>query len=368
MNIAQIRLRVICMPLKSPFHTHLGTVTEREGIIVEVMDSDGVSGFGEGVAFSTPWYTEETVKTSLHILSDVLIPLLKKKQINHPEDAAGLFKKIKRNNMAKAGLEMALWDLYAKKNLLSLSSLLGGTRGEVASGVVIAADSLSNSLTQIEKYLEAGYQRFKIKISPRQDYSLLAEIRRQYPELPIMADANSAYTLKDIDSIKALDDFNLLMIEQPLASDDIIEHSLLQKEIRTPICLDESIVSFEDARKAIELGSCKVINIKAGRVGGLYEAKRIHDYCVGRGIEVWCGGMIEFGISRAHNVALASLPGFTVPGDISASNRFWEEDIITPEVTVENGFVTVPKGPGIGYGINEKRLRETTQFEKIITF
>jgi len=368
MNIAQVKLKVICMPLKYPFHTHLGTVTEREGIIIEVMDADGISGYGEGVAFSTPWYTEETVATSLHIMSDVLIPLLKNSPIKHPEDAAILFQLIRRNHMAKAGLEMAIWDLYSKRNLTSLSKMIGGTRSEIASGVVVAADSLTSSLRQIEKYLEEGYQRFKIKINPGQDYTVLKEIRRYYPELPIMADANSSYTLNDIDRLKALDDFNLMMIEQPLASDDIIEHSLLQKKIKTPICLDESIVSFHDAKNAIELGSCKIINIKAGRVGGLYEAKKIHDFCLDKGIEVWCGGMIEFGISRAHNIALASLPGFTIPGDISASNRFWEEDIIIPEVAVKNGFVSVPDTPGIGFGINEKKLKEATRTEKIFTF
>jgi o-succinylbenzoate synthase len=367
MRIAQIRLKVITMPLKSPFHTHLGIVTEREGIIIEVIDTNGISGFGEGVAFSTPWYTEETVKTSLHILSDILIPLLMKNPINHPTDAAILFKTVKRNNMAKAGLEMAIWDLYAKRNSKSLSAIIGGTREQVASGVVVAVDSLSSALKDIEKYIGDGYQRVKVKISPHQDYSFLEGIRSHFPELQIMADANSAYTLKDLDRLKALDDFNLLMIEQPLASDDIIQHSLLQKQLNTPICLDESIVSFEDAKNAIELGSCKIINIKAGRVGGIYEAIRIHDYCLDKGIEVWCGGMIEFGISRAHNIALASLPGFTIPGDISASSRFWEEDIITPEVRIENGFVTVPDTPGIGFTINRKRLEETTIVERLFT-
>jgi o-succinylbenzoate synthase len=368
MKIAQIRLIVVTMSLKSPFHTHLGTVTEREGIIVEITDSNGISGYGEGVAFSTPWYTEETVETSLHIIGDVLIPLLKKQPIKHPEDAAIIFQSVRRNHMAKAGLEMALWDLHAKQNSKSLAAVLGGTREKIASGVVVASDSPINALSQIEKYLEEGYQRYKIKINPHQDYSLLAEIRRRFPELPLMADANSAYTLRDIDRLKALDDFNLLMIEQPLAADDIIEHAFLQKEMTTPICLDESIVSFSDAKNAIELGSCKIINIKAGRVGGLYEAKRIHDYCLSRGIEVWCGGMIEFGISRAHNIALASLPGFTIPGDISASNRFWEKDIISPEVSVNNGLVSVPDTPGIGFGINEKRLKETTRIEKVFKF
>lgn len=364
MNISAVKLYVIKMPLKLPFQTHLGSVTEREGIIVEVIDAEGGSGFGEGVAFSTPWYTEETVQTSLHILTDILIPLLQKKTIKHPEEAAILFRTVRRNNMAKAGLEMALWDLYVKQKAKSLSQLIGGTRKKIASGVVIAADSISKALNQIEKFLEEGYQRYKVKIHPGQDYSFLSEIRKFYPDLPIMADANSAYTLKDVARLKALDDFKLLMIEQPLDTDDIIEHAILQQQIQTPICLDESIVTFDDARKAIDIGSCKVINIKAGRVGGLNEAKRIHDYCFDKGIPVWCGGMIEFGVSRAHNIALASLPGFTIPGDISGSNRFWEEDIITPEVTVENGFITVPTKPGIGFTINKKRLTETLLIKK----
>jgi O-succinylbenzoate synthase len=368
MKIASIELFVIQMPLKSPFLTHLGAVKDREGIIVKVTNTDGLSGFGEGVAFSTPWYTEETVETSLHMLKDSLIPLLQKHPINRPEEASQLFSSIRRNNMAKAALETALWDLDAKSHSEPLAKMIGGTREIIASGVVVATDSTDKALQQIEQFLEAGYQRVKVKINPNQDYAFLAEIRRHYPDLPLMADANSAYTLKDINFLKALDEFNLMMIEQPLAHDDIIEHAVLQKELRTPICLDESIVSFDDARKAIEFGSCKVINIKVGRVGGLYEAKRIHDYCYERGIPVWCGGMIEYGVSRAHNIALASLPGFSIPGDISASSRFWEEDIIAPEVTVENGYITVPKGPGIGFEINEKRLQETLLSKRRFVF
>ncbi|MFJ5715807.1 o-succinylbenzoate synthase [Neobacillus sp. NPDC093127] len=368
MKIASIELFVIQMPLKSPFLTHLGAVNDREGIIVKVTNTDGLSGFGEGVAFSTPWYTEETVATSLHMLKDILIPLLQKHPINRPEEASQLFSSIRRNNMAKAALETAIWDLDAKSHSEPLSKMIGGTREIIASGVVVATDSTAKALQQIEQYLEEGYQRVKVKINPNQDYSFLAEIRRHYPDLPLMADANSAYTLKDMDHLKALDEFNLLMIEQPLAHDDIIEHAVLQKEIQTPICLDESIVSFDDARKAIEFGSCKVINIKVGRVGGLYEAKRIHDYCYERGIPVWSGGMIEFGISRAHNIALASLPGFSIPGDISASSRFWEEDIIAPDVTVENGYITVPKAPGIGFEINEKRIQETLLSKRRFAF
>jgi O-succinylbenzoate synthase len=358
MKISSIDLYVIKMPLKSPFLTHLGAVTDREGIIVSVMDEEGVSGFGEGVAFSSPWYTEETVETSLHMLTSFLIPLLEKNPIKHPKEVSGLFRSVRRNHMAKAALETAIWDLYAKREKQALSKLIGGKRERIPSGVVVATDSTENALKQIEGYLKEGYQRFKIKINPELDLAFLREIRRHYPEIVLMADANSAYSLKDIDRLKALDEYELLMIEQPLAHDDIIEHAILQKEIQTPICLDESIVTFEDARKAIELGSCKIINIKIGRVGGLSEAIRIHNYCYEPNIPVWCGGMIEFGVSRAHNIALASLPGFSIPGDISASSRFWEQDIILPEVTVNDGWVDVPGEPGIGFQINEKRLQE----------
>jgi o-succinylbenzoate synthase len=368
MNISAVQLYVIKMPLKIPFQTHLGTVIERESIIIEVTDFDGISGFGECVAFSTPWYTEETVKTSLHLLTDILIPLLQKNPISHPNEAANVFKSVKRNHMAKAGLEMALWDLYSKKQAKSLASVIGGVRGEIPSGVVVATDSTVVALNQIEKFLSEGYQRFKVKINPKQDYAFLAEIRSHFPDLPLMADANSAYSLKDLEHLKELDDFNLLMIEQPLAADDIIEHAKLQKSLRTPICLDESIVTFEDTKQAIELGSCRVINIKAGRVGGMGEAKKIHDYCLEKGVPVWCGGMIEFGISRAHNIALASLQGFSIPGDISASNRFWEEDIISPEITVNGGYVKVPTEPGIGFSINQKRLKEVQQSKTVIKF
>ncbi len=368
MKIKAVHLYVIKMPLKSPFLTHLGKVSDREGIIVAAEDENGIRGYGEGVAFSSPWYTEETVQTSLHVLTSFLIPLLQKHPIDHPGEVSRIFRSIRRNQMAKAAIETAIWDLYAKQKGKSLSKLIGGTRSKIPSGVVIATDRLENALKQVEGYLREGYQRFKIKINPELDLDFLRGIRRHFPDISLMADANSAYTLGDIERLKALDEFKLLMIEQPLAHDDIIEHAELQKRISTPICLDESIVTFEDARKAVELGSCKIINIKIGRVGGLAEAIRIHDYCFERGIDVWCGGMIEFGVSRAHNVALASLPGFTIPGDISASSRFWEEDIIVPEVIVNKGWVDVPTESGIGFQLNEKRLRETLVMEQTIHF
>ena len=354
MNLKSVHLYVIKMPLKQPFTTHLGTVTEREAIIVEVEGLDGVMSYGEGVAFSSPWYTEETVQSSYHVLKDFLIPILKQKTIGHPSEASALFSVIRRNHMAKAAIETALWDLQAKRGDVSLSKLLGGTMEAIPSGVVVGNPVLPEAIKQIEAYLEQGYKRVKVKISPENDFQFISGIRKQFPDLQLMVDANSAYSLRDVERLKALDEFGLLMIEQPLGYDDIVDHAVLQAQISTPICLDESIVTFDDARKAIELGSCQVINIKIGRVGGLGEAKRIHDYCLSRGIPVWAGGMIEFGISRAHNIALASMPGFTIPGDISGSDRYWDEDIIEPEVTVQNGEIKIPDKPGIGFELNRK--------------
>lgn len=367
-KIKDITLHIISKTLKVPFSTHLETVSERESIIIEVTNEDGMKGYGEVVAFSSPWYTEETVKTAYHMLKDFFIPLLTKQPVYHPNEVTSLLDKYKRNQMAKAGLETAIWDLYAKEQQSSLASLLGGERLSIPSGVVVGTSSIDDAFRQIEAYLEDGYQRVKVKISPEHDLDLIKPIRTRFPNLPIMADANSAYSLLDIDRLKALDEFGLLMIEQPLAHDDIIEHAQLQKEIDTPICLDESIVTYQDALKAIELGSCKVINIKIGRVGGLHTAKMIHDLALRRGVQVWVGGMLEFGISRAHNIALAALPGFTIPGDISASSRYWEEDITLPEVTVDKGFIKVPTGHGIGFSINEKSLKESTIYQEKIVF
>jgi o-succinylbenzoate synthase len=367
-RLKSVKLSVIKMPLKQPFITHLGTVSYREAIIVEAEGKEGAIGYGEGVAFSSPWYTEETVQTSYHILKDFLIPLLQFREISHPDEVFRMFSSVRRHHMAKSAIETALWDLQAKREGVPLWRLLGGTAESIPSGVVVGNPDLSLSIKQIEEFIKQGYQRVKVKISPEYDVDYIAEIRKQFPDLPLMADANSAYSLKDTDRLKALNEFELLMIEQPLDVDDIVDHAKLQSQISTPICLDESIVSFDDARKAIELGSCKVINIKMGRVGGLGEAKRIHDFCLSKGIPVWAGGMIEFGVSRAHNLALASLPGFTIPGDISGSERYWEEDIIEPKIQVENGSIVLPDRPGIGFDVNEKRLKEVTVFEEIFQF
>jgi o-succinylbenzoate synthase len=364
LNLKEINLYVISMPLKTPFQTHLQTVEERKSIIIEVVDKDGQKGYGEAVAFSSPWYTEETVETVLHMLSDFLIPLVLHSELSHPDFVSDLFKPLRRNNMAKASIETALWDLYAKQNGEPLADVLGGVRRKIPAGAVVAANSITAALQQMEMYLEAGYQRIKLKINPADDYVFLKEIRRHFPTAPIMADANSGYTLKDIGKLQALDEFNLLMIEQPLGVDDIFEHSKLQKQLNTPVCLDESIHSIEEVKTSIELGSCRVINIKIGRVGGLKPAMDIYRVCQEHNIEVWVGGMLEFGVSRAFNIAFASLPNFHIPGDISATSRYWQEDITTPEVIVEQGFINVPTTPGIGFHINEKRLNEVTLFQK----
>ncbi|MGG3693118.1 o-succinylbenzoate synthase [Heyndrickxia ginsengihumi] len=367
MKIQHVHLSIIKMPLKSPFANALETVTERESIILEVIDHDGVAGYGEVVAFSTPWYTEETVKTCYHLLKDVLIPIVLDRAIEHPKEISERFQAVRGNPMAKAGIETAIWDLYAKRKNLPLWKLIGGTRESVLSGVVVGTHDSKSALNQIEQFMLEGYERVKVKIKPGHDYDFLQLIRTHYPYLSLMADANSSYTLNDLPLLKSLDRFNLLMIEQPLAVDDIVEHAALQKQMQTPICLDESIVTYHDAESAIRLRSMGVLNIKIGRVGGLWNAIQLHNLCLKHSIPVWCGGMIEFGISRAFNIALATLEGFTIPGDISSSNRFWEKDIITPEVHVRKGKIQAPMQAGIGFNINKQQLIAATIYsEKIV--
>src|SRR5699024_192976 len=363
--IKQNIMRRLRMRLKSPFTTSFGILQNKEFFVIEANDTDGHRGFGESVAFSNPWYTEETVETTKHMIEDLLIPLLQEKEINHPDEITEITSPIKRNNMAKAALEGAVWDLYAKQQGVSLARALGGEKTEIDVGISIGIKpSVKNLLETIDRHIQAGYKRIKIKIKPGWDVDVLHEIRRHFPDIPLMADANSAYTLDDIDHLRQLDELDLMMIEQPLAHDDIVDHAKLQAAMETPICLDESIHSLADTRKAIELGSCKIINIKIGRVGGLTEARRIHDYCKEKNIAVWCGGMLEAGIGRAHNIALTALPQFILPGDTAGSAEYWEQDIISPEVCMEDGVITVPNEPGIGYDINEEALEAFTIAKK----
>ncbi|EIJ78264.1 o-succinylbenzoic acid (OSB) synthetase [Bacillus methanolicus PB1] len=368
MKLTKIILRHLKMRMKSPFTTSFGSFQDKEFLLLEAIDDNGLSGWGESVAFHIPWYNEETVKTNWHMLEDFLIPAILNKEISHPDEVSDIFSYIRKNNMAKSTVEGAVWDLYAKEKGISLAAALGGQKEEIEAGISIGIqETVEDLLRLIDGYANEGYKRMKIKIKPGWDVKVLREIRKRFPEVPLMADANSAYTLEDIDLLKALDEFDLMMIEQPLASDDIVDHARLQKEIKTPVCLDESIHSYEDARKAIELGSCKIINIKIGRVGGLTESKRIHNLCREHGLPVWCGGMLESGIGRAHNIALTTLDNFILPGDTAGSSRYWERDIIEPEVVVENGWIKVPDKPGIGYEPNYDTIKEFTVFEKSFT-
>ncbi|RFU61751.1 o-succinylbenzoate synthase [Peribacillus glennii] len=366
MKIKQVVMRQLKLDLLYPFVTSFGKQYDREFILIEAISDEGISGWAECVAMVDPFYNEETVKTSWHLLEDFLIPTLLQNEIEHPDEISEkLFSHIRGNYMAKAALEGAIWDLYAKKQKASLASLLGGTKKKIDVGVSIGIkDSIDSTLEVIQARLQDGYKRFKLKIKPGWDIELIDKVRKAYPDIPLMADANSAYTLEEMDRLKALDDYNLMMIEQPLAYNDIIVHAELQPKLKTPICLDESIHSLADARNAIKLGSCKIINIKIGRVGGLTESRKIHDLCQEHGIPLWCGGMLESGIGRAHNIAITSLPNFTLPGDTAASSLYWTEDIIEPEVTVENGTITVPDAPGIGYEPSLEKIAKYTMYTK----
>ncbi|MEW9668323.1 o-succinylbenzoate synthase [Ammoniphilus sp. 3BR4] len=367
MKIKQVILRHLKMNLLHPFTTSFGTEVDKDFILVEMINEDGTSGWAESVAANDPFYKEETVKTNWHIMEDFLIPILSKEPIDHPDEVSEkLFPHIRGNYMAKAALEGAVWDLYARAKGVSLSRALGGTKEQIEVGVSIGIqESVEKTLKIIEERIAEGYKRIKLKIKPGWDVDMIKQVRKEFPDIPLMADANSAYTLEDAEHLAALDEFNLMMIEQPLAHDDIVDHSELQAKIKTPICLDESIHSAKDLRKAIKLGSCRIINIKIGRVGGLTEAKKIHDLCQANHIPVWCGGMLESGVGRAHNIAITTLPNFILPGDTAASSCYWENDIIHPEVTVDNGWITVPNHPGIGYEPDRQRIKEYTLYSKV---
>lgn len=369
MRIEEIIVRHLKMPMKAPFTTSFGTVNDKELLLLEVKDAAGTIGWGETVAFVAPWYTEETLQTTWHMLEDFLMPALCHKEIAHPDEVSVLFAPIRRNCMAKASIEGAVWDIYAQQTNQSLAHALGGNKESIDVGISLGIQSSTEKLLELIKcYVEKGYKRVKVKIKPGYDVEVIRAIRDVFPDLPLMADANSAYTLQDIEVLQQLDEFNLLMIEQPLAVDDIIDHAKLQKQLKMPICLDESITSLADARKAIELGSCGVINIKIGRVGGLTEAKKIHDYCQKHNVPVWCGGMLEAGIGRAHNIALTTLANFVLPGDTAGSSHYWYEDIVTPEIVVEDGQIRVPQSVGIGYKPNMEVINKLTISKKIYTF
>jgi len=357
-----VEIRLIRLPLIEPFETSFGKVDSRL-IFLVCLEADGLTGWGEVVAAEEPLYSYETSGTALHVIRDFLAPAVVDAPISSLDDLARRLSRFRGHNMAKAGLELAYMDLLAQSSGQSLSALIGGELKRVAVGVSLGIQpTVARLLERVERYLSLGYQRIKLKIKPGWDLDVVAEVRRNYPEILLSVDANSAYTINDRDHLKKLDDFNLLMIEQPLQNDDLMDHARLQETMNTRLCLDESIVNHRGARLALELDSCRILNIKVGRVGGYSEALAIHDLCAEREIPVWCGGMLESGIGRAHNIALASLPGFTLPGDISASSRYFERDIISPEVNVAaDGTVAVPDRPGLGFDIDLDFIKSLTE-------
>ena len=361
MRIERIELRHVRLVLVAPFVTSMGVEVDEEHIIVRV-DAEGVTGWGESVAEGTPFYSYETTETAWHILRDFLVPAVLGRDLASVDEAIALNARVRGHMMAKAGLESALWDAFAKARGVSLSKMLGGVRDRIDVGVSIGIQPAPDDLLRkVAGYLEEGYRRIKIKIAPGSDLAYVRAVRREHPDILFQVDANSAYELHHLDVFRAMDDERLLLIEQPLSHDDIYDHSKLQRELKTAICLDESIHSAADARAALELKSCRVINIKPGRVGGYTESRKIHDLCASLNVPVWHGGMLESGVGRAGNVALASLPNFTLPGDISASKRYYKEDIVEPAFEVAaDGTMAVPAGPGIGVEVIPERLEKVT--------
>ncbi len=361
MRIDRLELRLCRLPLVSFFETSFGRSYDRTFLLVR-LEGDGQEGWGEAVAEANPYYSSETTETAWHIITQFVAPLVLGAPFSHPRDVYPALRRIRGHNMAKAAVEMAAWDLYARAIGQPLTRVLGGTRERIASGVSIGIqDSLDQLSSKIEGELSAGYQRIKIKVKPGWDIAAVETVRARFGDVPLMVDANAAYTLNDTAHLARLDDYDLMMIEQPLDYDDVSDHVVLQKAMKTPICLDESIHTVRIARDAIRAGACKIINVKPGRVGGHLESIRLHDLCAGHGIPVWHGGMLETGIGRAHNIHLASLPNFSLPGDIAASKRYYQPDLIEPPIEVApDGTIAVPGAPGIGVTIVPERVERAT--------
>ena len=368
MKLERIEARLVRLPLRFPFETSFGVSTHKEFILVSVFEG-GESGHAECVADVDPYYLPETNVTALHILAEFLAPLALSSEVAHPRDLVPLFARVRGHEMAKAAVEMAAYELLARQQGLPLYRVLGGRGGEIASGVSVGLQKDAQALLdKVSEEVAAGYKRVKIKIKPGKDKDLVAAIRGRFPKLPLMVDANSAYSLDHTSLFRELDAYDLMMVEQPLAWNDIVDHVALQKQIKTPVCLDECIHGPDDARHALDLGACRIINVKVGRVGGHTQAQAIEAHCRGRGAPVWCGGMLESGIGRLHNVHLQTLAGFTLPGDTSASARYFDEDLIDPPVTVSpRGTIAVPEAPGIGHAIVWSRVEKATLHKQAFT-
>lgn len=360
MIIQRAVLREIPLRLREYFEISSGGLQDRR-VVLLTLQGEGLEAWSECVAMEDPSYSYETTDTAWHLLTGILLPSIVGREFDTVEQLVSAIAWVRGNPMAKATVEMAAWDFVARAEGVSLSQKLGGVREAVPVGVSVGLKSTDEALVEaVGRYVDEQYARVKIKIKPGRDVGMLSAVRARFPELPLMADANSAFTLADVDRLRRLDPLDLTMIEQPLRYDDVLHHAQLQKQISTPVCLDESIKSDGDAELALALGACRTINIKPGRVGGFGPSRAIHDRMVDAGFPVWCGGMLESGVGRAHNLALASLPGFTLPGDISASRRYWESDIVDPEFTVVDGTMRVPTGPGIGVAVDTERVEALT--------
>lgn len=361
MKIEAITLREIHMPLVHFFETSFGRTYERRILLVTV-HTDGPEGWGECVAAEDPFYSEESVETAWYAIERYMAPLVVGKSLERAAEVPGKLTRVRGHRMAKGAIENALWDAEAQDRRMPLAKLLGGSLPEIVCGVSIGIqDTVEQLLGKIETELAAGYRRIKVKCKPGWDVKVFERIRERWPQILLSCDANSAYTLGQIEHLKEFDRFNLLMIEQPLWYDDFYYHARLQKQIKTSICLDEAIRNSRDAQAAIELGACRIINVKVGRVGGFSEAVAIHNAAQAASIPVWCGGMLESGIGRSHNIALSTLPNFSLPGDVSASKRYWKEDVIEPEVSVEpTGVIKVPTAAGRGFQVKTDLIDKLT--------
>ena len=366
-QIDSVEMFIVRLPLVSPFETSFSVQTHRDALLLKIV-SDGVCGWGECVTSPDPFYCYETNATASHIIQDFLIAILKAMNNFTIEEVLENFEQIRGHQMAKAAVENALLDIMARKHNIPLFELMGGTHKKIMSGISIGIqDSIDDLLESIQKACDKKYHRIKIKIKKGKDIEVLKRVRRTFPNIKLMADANSDYTLEDMYILKSLDEYNLMMIEQPLNYNDIYFHALLQKQLRTPICLDESIKNLHDAKTATELGSCKIINIKQGRVGGMTKAKDIQAYCLNHAIETWSGGMLETGIGRAFNLHLQTLPGFTLPGDTSETSRYFTEDIVDKPVILQpDGSIEIPRGAGIGVKVLSERLNRVKVYDKKI--
>jgi O-succinylbenzoate synthase len=365
-RIERIELRLLRLPLVRFFETSFGRVHDRSFLLVRV-EEDGSTGWGECVADGSPYYSSETTRTAWHVIEEFIAPLILGRAFDHPRDVFEALRAIRGHNMAKAAVEMAVWDLFAHQSGQRLASVLGGDPARIAAGIASGVsigiqDSLEQLAERVEAELAAGYRRVKIKIKPGWDVSAVEAVRSRFGAIALMVDANAAYSLDAADHLASLDQFGLMMIEQPLDYDDLLDHARLQCRLRTAICLDESIHTVRAAADAIELRACRIINIKPGRVGGHGESIRLHDLAASHGVPVWHGGMLESGIGRAHNIHLSTLPNFTLPGDVAASRRYYAPDLIDPEIDVRpDGTIPVPRGPGIGVSIVEERIAAATE-------